>query len=74
MKALSNVIDIRGCSSDKIILLLNDYSEELQRKGCLWLINDLEPIECYSYFIENNYHYQIFAIAENEYRIFISIA
>ncbi len=72
MKSLSNVLDVRGFTSEEVIMALKQNSGEMEKKGCLWLINDREPTDCYSYLMEHDYHFQTFIVSKNEFRVFIS--
>ncbi len=74
MKLPSNILDIRGYSPEKAISELKCCSDCIDKKGCMWLINDIEPIHCYKYLMEHDYHFQTFIVSKNEYRVFISRA
>ncbi|TKG97372.1 hypothetical protein EYV94_02775 [Puteibacter caeruleilacunae] len=72
MRTLPNTLDIRGHTPVEAISLLKECAENIKKKGCLWLINDYEPTDCYDYLMKCEYYFQTFIISKKEYRVFIS--
>jgi hypothetical protein len=64
-------VDIRGLSSksanEKLVSSLN----ERKKNEPLWLIDDKEPVDCYTYLVQENYLFETFIMSSNEYRVFV---
>ena len=64
-------VDIRGLSSksanEKLVKSLN----ERKKDEPLWLIDDKEPVDCYTYLVQENYLFETFIMSSKEYRVFV---
>jgi hypothetical protein len=67
-----NVLDIRGHTPQQALSELKQRSGQIDEKSSMWLINDSEPKDCYSYLMEHNFYFRTFIVSKNEYRVFIS--
>ncbi|GAF04670.1 hypothetical protein [Saccharicrinis fermentans] len=67
-----NVLDVRKFDLQFAFCELQNRLAQIDNKNSLWLINDREPIEWYTYLRGNDFNSQTFMISHDEYRIFIS--
>ncbi len=67
-----DVFDSRRFDQTKKLNELKKRLAQLQIDGCLWLIDNKEPIDCYNYLAKQKIYYRSFAISPNEIRVFIS--
>ena len=65
------IIDLRdNLPSDAIDLLKKKLRKKTNTEG-FWFITDYEPTECYQHLINKEYLFQIYMVAENEFRVFV---
>jgi hypothetical protein len=64
-------VDIRGLSSRGATDKLAESLEDRKRDEPIWLIDDKEPIDCYTYLIQENYLFETFIMSSKEYRVFV---
>jgi hypothetical protein len=66
-------VDLRGLSSRSATNKLAESLEERRRDEPIWLIDDKEPIDCYTYLIQENYLFETFIMSSKEYRVFVGL-
>ena len=65
------IIDLRdNLPSDALDLLKKKLGKKSNSDG-LWFVTDYEPIECYHLLMKEEYLFQTFIIADNEFRVFV---
>lgn len=72
MNITLNILDVKGIEPERALLKLQQRVGSIAKDGSMWLIDDHEPKEYYSYLTEHNFHFQTFIVSNNEYRVFIS--
>ena len=64
-------VDIRGLSSESANEKLVKSLNERKKNEPLWLIDDKEPVDCYTYLVQENYLFETFIMSSKEYRVFV---
>ena len=64
-------VDIRGLSSKSATEKLRSSLDDRKEDEPLWLIDDKEPIDCYTYLVQGNYLFETFIMSSKEYRVFV---
>lgn len=74
MSLTLNILNIKGIETEKALLKLQEHTHSIAKNESLWLIDDHEPKEYYSYLTTHDFHFQTFIVSDDECRVFISRA